>query len=218
MWIPERIKIAVNLIVKDLSFNKSKSIYVLDIGCGEGTLGKLLKEKLKDKVSIIGCDISDTILKAAFDYYSDVVQIDVETDELIHKFGQYKFDYILALEVLEHLFKPEHVLQQCYSILKEDGTLVTSFPNIAWYKYRIDMLKGHFPKNYLLFPGEHIQNFTYYSFNKLLVENEFIPIEIDGQFIVPRILRPARFFNSIFRKFPNLFGYQLVIKSKKKKK
>lgn len=218
MLIAERIKIAVDMIIRDSARIKDKKMYILDIGCGEGALGKLLKERLKERVFIIGCDIADTALKEVSDDYSDVFQIDVETDKLMDKFSQYKFDYIVILEVLEHLFKPESVLQQCSSILKDDGYLIASFPNINWYRYRIDMLKGHFPKNYLLCPGEHIQNFTLYSFNTLLTQNRFTPIEIDAQFIAPRVFRPVRLFKSIFKKFPNLFGYQIVIRSKKEKK
>jgi len=215
MWIPQRINIAVRMIVEEVKFGRKSSVSVLDVGCGEGTLGKLLKEQLKDKVFVIGCDISDVILNEASIYYDKVFQVNVETDEFMRKLSGQKFDYIVILEVLEHLFKPEIVLKQCYNLLNEDGFLIASFPNIAWYKYRLDMLKGHFPKNYLLYPGEHIQNFTLHSFRKLLEGSGFCPIEIDGQFVFPRIFKPTRIFLPLFKKFPNLFGYQIVVKSKK---
>jgi 2-polyprenyl-3-methyl-5-hydroxy-6-metoxy-1,4-benzoquinol methylase len=219
MWIPERIKTAVK-IIEDRTFNRKETISVLDIGCGEGTIGKLLKEKFGDKVSVIGCDISTTALKNAQIYYSDVYAIDVESDtfQFIRKFGEQKFDYVVVLEVLEHLFNPENVLEQVYAILKDDGILIASFPNIAWYKYRMDILRGHFPKNYLLYPGEHIQNFTLHSFCRLLRESKFSPVEINGQFVFPRIFKPRSLFTFIFKKFPNLFGYQLVVISKKEMK
>lgn len=217
MWIPQRVKITVDMISKDIKKRKKELIHLLDIGCGEGTMGKLLKEKLGSRISITGCDISSTILKVAQTYYSDVYEVDIESDEFIKKFHKQEFDYVVILEVLEHLFKPENVLKKIYTILKEDGILIASFPNIAWYKYRLDMLRGYFPKNYLLYPGEHIQNFTLYSFRKLLQENSFTPIVIDGQFVFPRIFRPRKIFAPIFKKFPNLFGYQIIVKAKKEK-
>ena len=215
MWIPPRIRVAVNMILRDYNINGSNSIRVLDVGCGEGAFGKLLTERLKDQVYIVGCDISNPALTRASSLYSCVFQADIEKNELIEKLYNQRFDYIILLEVLEHLFRPGKVLSQCYEILKDDGVLHASLPNIAWYKYRIDMLMGNFPKNYLLYPGEHIQNFTLDSFYKLLLESGFSPTEIDGQFVFPKIFKPARIFYTIFKKFPNLFGYQLVIKSKK---
>lgn len=214
--IPERLKIIRDIILKDTTFNKNKPISILDIGCGEGTFGKILKDTLNQKLLITGCDVSNTALKEASIYYDNVFQIDIDTEKIVTKI-QYKqkFDYIVISEVLEHLFTPENILKQCHKYLKHDGYLITSIPNIAWYKYRIDMLKGYFPKNYLLYPGEHIQNFTLHSFYKLLKENGFYPTKIDGQFLFPNFFRPAIFFNPIFKKFPNIFGYQIVVKSKK---
>src|SRR3989337_3869179 len=72
--IPPRIKVAVDMILKDFVFNENKPISVIDIGCGEGTFGKLLREQLKDKVYIIGCDISDTALNRASFHYSNLFQ------------------------------------------------------------------------------------------------------------------------------------------------
>src|SRR3990170_1213866 len=167
MWIPPRIRIAVNMILRDYNINGNKSIRVLDVGCGEGAFGRLLTERLKDQVDIVGCDISNTALTRASSHYSCVFQADIEKNELVEKLYSQRFDYIILLEVLEHLFRPGKVLSQCYEILKDDGVLLASFPNIAWYKYRIDMLMGNFPKNYLLYPGEHIQNFTLDSFYNL---------------------------------------------------
>ncbi len=215
MWIPQRVRIAVDMIVKTFDFKEGRVIQILDIGCGEGTLGKLLKERLNDKVSIIGCDISDAALKEASSHYSALFQIDVEGGELTDTLDDRKFDCIVILEVLEHLFEPGNVLKQCCGMIHDNGILIASFPNIVWYGNRIDILKGRFPRDYLLRPGEHIQNFTLRSFAELMQGSGFLPVEIDGQFVFPRIFRPARFFAPIFKKFPNLFGYQIAVKAKK---
>src|SRR3972149_1659248 len=121
MWIQPRIKVAVDMILKNFDFSENKPISVIDIGCGEGTFGKLLREQLKDKVYIIGCDISDTALNRASFHYSYLFQVDIETNELVKRFSDQRFDYIVILEVLEHLFKPIDVLSQCYKILNDDG-------------------------------------------------------------------------------------------------
>ncbi len=218
MRAPKRIEIARDMIIEDLEDRQENTVTILDVGCGEGALGKLLKERLKDGATVVGCDISDSAIEEASKYYSDCFQVDFDKCDLGHRFAEKEFDCIVLLEVLEHLFEPGNILKQCCSILKDDGILVASFPNIAWYRYRIDMLKGNFPRGYcLLSAREHIQNFTLRSFLQLLKDNKFEPVRTDGQFIGPRNLGLGKFFKSFMRKFPGLFGYQIVIKSRKAK-
>ena len=63
VWIPVRINIAVRMIIENIEkFKQKERISVLDVGCGEGTVGKLLRKQLKNKILIFGCDISETIL------------------------------------------------------------------------------------------------------------------------------------------------------------
>jgi len=219
MWIPQRIQIAARMIIHDVRQKKPKSIRVLDIGCGEGTTGKLLKEKLALEHHLesllIGCDISKNVLRLASSHYSKVLQFDIEKDDLPEEFRKDKFDYVIVLDTLEHLLRPDTALQKCYSLLKDSGSLVASFPNIAWYKYRIRLLAGRFPSDYLFGPSDHLQQFTLFSFVNLLERSGFDVGEIDGQFNFPRLFRPRRLFLPLGKRFPNLFGYQLVVKARK---
>ena len=65
MWIPERVRAALRMIG-----TPARSIKVLDVGCGEGTVGKMLREKLSDKVYLIGLDVSSTALQMASAFYN----------------------------------------------------------------------------------------------------------------------------------------------------
>lgn len=211
MWIPARIKIAVSMIVPE----QKRSVSLLDIGCGEGTLGKVLRQQLEGESYLVGADISGTALRHASRYYEKVVEANIEIDDLAEVLPENRFDYVVCLEVLEHLFEPSNVLKQVRRLLKQNGFLIASFPNIAFWKYRLDLLKGKFPGDYTLScPSEHIQNFTLHSFAQLLEETGFQPVAIDGDYVGPRFLRPRRLFMSIFEKFPNMFGCQLVIKAR----
>ncbi|MDA2918275.1 class I SAM-dependent methyltransferase [Desulfobacterota bacterium AH_259_B03_O07] len=214
MWIPPRIKIAISLIEDSY---EGQSLFCLDVGCGEGTFGKLMKARFGEKCFLFGIDISETALKYAKKYYQQVSQFDIESSDISKLFPSHKFDYLICLETLEHLFRPESVLKQFTKLLKIDGYLIASFPNIAWWKFRIDLLKGNFPQEYtLLHPSEHIQNFTLSSFTRLLEENGFTIRDLDGQFIPPGFLKPWKLLTPFVKKFPNLFGYQLVVKAKLK--
>lgn len=211
MWLPPRIKIAISMIVTEQEGN----ISLLDVGCGEGVLGKVLRQQFEGTLYLVGVDISGTALRYASQYYDKVIEANIEMDDLAQSLPEKQFDYVVCLEVLEHLFEPSNVLKQVKRFLKKHGFLVASFPNIAFWKYRLDLLKGTFPKGYTLSsPSEHIQNFTLHSFVQLLEENGFEPVGIDGQYVGPRFLRPRRLFLPILERFPNLFGYQLVIKAK----
>ena len=42
-----------------------------------------------------------------------------------------RFNAILALEIVEHLENPRHLVRQCFAALKPGGMLVVSTPNIA---------------------------------------------------------------------------------------
>lgn len=211
MWIPQRINIATSFV----KYVKNDEVLTcLDVGCGEGTLGKTLKAKFGDKCFLAGIDISEIPLKYAKEYYQEIYQADIESTDLAALLNRRQFDYIICLETLEHLFEPEKILRQFAKLVKKDGYLIISFPNITWWRFRIDILRGNFPKDYtLLHPSEHIQNYTLNSMTALLKENGFKILDIGGQFIPPRFIRPYRLFLPILKRFPNLFGYQLVIKA-----
>ncbi len=212
-YIPKRIQTCISMILP-----KQGLFRILDIGCGEGTLAMLLKDIYKEQIYIAGCDISEEALNIARPFYDDIFQLDIENDSIKIKLGNIKFDYIICLEILEHLLYPSNVLKNCTDLLTSDGTMILSFPNIAWWKYRIKILKGNFPEEITLFnQAEHLHNFTMNSFIKLLNEVNLVPLEIDGDFIPPdfiKRLRPKNIINKIIKKYPNLFGYQIVMKAR----
>ena len=42
-----------------------------------------------------------------------------------------KFDHIIFADVLEHLYDPYKVLKESVALLKDDGTILISIPNIS---------------------------------------------------------------------------------------
>lgn len=214
MWVPERVYAALRLLG-----TPSQPIKVLDVGCGEGTVGKMLKEKLGNKVHITGLDISATALQMASTFYDRVAEFDADADSLQEILQQEKFDYIIAMEMLEHLFNPKRALEQFKMALANEGCLLASVPNMVHRQYRLQYLRGHLPgENTLYEIGEHLQNFTYFSFKKLVEAVGYSVLDLDGQFQIPlRRVMPKSFFTFLCKKLPNLFGYQIVLKLKKKK-
>lgn len=102
---------------------------VLDVGCGEGILGKRLLDKGSEEV--VGIEINAEVAKKAEENLSKVLCGDVETLEL--PFEEKYFDCILFADLLEHLKDPLTTLKRFGRYLKDTGVVVASIPNVRYY-------------------------------------------------------------------------------------
>ena len=87
----------------------SETSNILDVGCGEGFMLKLIHEN-HPKSKLIGCDLSPKAIEKAkiilpnFDFYvSDGYCID---------FPDKTFDVVVCTEVLEHVYEPAKMLAE----------------------------------------------------------------------------------------------------------
>lgn len=102
---------------------------VLECGCATGYMTSFMKEKLGCKVYIIEYDRDG--FNIAMNFAEDGICCDLMTEDWIVKFWKMKFDYILFADVLEHLYDPSYPLRNAVPMLKEDGKIIVSLPNIA---------------------------------------------------------------------------------------
>ena len=112
---------------------------VLDIGCGAGGFGKLLKEK--GCSTIYGIEVIPDIAEKAKAIYDKVFIEDIEdfTPPVSRDF----FDLIICADVLEHLKDDSQFLSQIYEALICDGyifVMVPAFPKL-WSSR--DVYLGH---------------------------------------------------------------------------
>jgi len=212
MWIPPRIEYAVEFLKQYFSGSPQR---VLDCGCGEGTTGMLLRRTFGNEVKLIGTDISTVAAELAAPFYDQVHAVNLEKDSLGAVLGGEAVNAIICLEVLEHLFYPEQAVSKFRQSLKPGGILIASFPNIALWKYRLDLLGGEFPIGYTtVHPSEHIQNFTLESFRILLEQEGFRVQGVSSQQIFPGLFKPIRFWRKALRNAHALFGAQIVVCAK----
>ncbi len=109
---------------------------VVDIGCGEG---KFLLKLQENGIPAKGCDFSKGYVKKCQSKKLDVIFADTNKS---FPYNDKEFDIVYCGEVLEHMVNPDHFIQECFRILKEDGHLILTTPNLlAWYN-RILMLGG----------------------------------------------------------------------------
>jgi 2-polyprenyl-3-methyl-5-hydroxy-6-metoxy-1,4-benzoquinol methylase len=103
---------------------------ILDVGCGMGATGKILREKGLEE--IFGIEVNPIAAQKARVYYKEVILGDIE--KCILPFDKGFFDCILYGDVLEHLIDPWGTLRRHREILKDDGTIICSIPNVRYYK------------------------------------------------------------------------------------
>ena len=140
---------------------------VLDIGCGDG--GVLLYMKKKKDFKAVGADISDIVLNFLDSKGIEVLKFDVNDFHAIEKLP--KVDYVMILEVLEHMPNPEKFLKMIMHKAKK--AVFFSFPNSGYITYRLRLLFGAFPMQWTIHPGEHLRFWTYRDLKWWLKELSF---------------------------------------------
>lgn len=112
---------------------------VLDVGCGEGVNGEYLKRNGYAR-RVIGIEYAAAAARQALHRLDGVVCADMNTLDLRAHFGTQEFDYILCLDVLEHLLDPWERLRALADLLAPGGRLVVSLPNVRNWRVLADLL------------------------------------------------------------------------------
>ncbi len=108
---------------------------VLDIGCGDGTLLRLLAEKRG--VDGRGIELSQAGVNSCVAQGLSVIQGDADTD-LVH-YPDLAFDYAILSQTIQATYAPRDVLRQLLRIGKR---VVVSFPNFGHWQVRTQLLFG----------------------------------------------------------------------------
>lgn len=196
----------------DLIDNGSK---VLDIGCATGYFAKELSKK---KCEVWGVDHDEEAIKKAAKYVKKVVSADFDSIKSL-PFPKKYFDYVLILDVIEHLRFPEKLLEVAKQHTKNDGKLIISVPNIAHASMRWSLFKGEFEYTTTgLMDSTHYHFYTKKTFEETLLNNGFKIIKLlptNGMTKVPLLRKftdrlPAVWQYKIACALPTLFSYQFV--------
>ncbi len=175
----------------------SESSTVIDLGCGNGSLLKLLKDK--KNVKEFGIEISETGVKICKRKGLNVIKGSIDT-KLDLKDNS--FDYAVCNVTIQMVNYPEILLDEMRRISKKQ---IISFPNFGFYKNRIDLLiNGRMPKpmlfGYKWYSTGHLHQLSIRDFEELVKE-------VHGIKIVKRVLEksdnPVK--NYFLNRFPNLF-------------
>ena len=122
---------------------------VLEVGSGLGTFSDKIIQCKSLGSKIILTDISDKYLLGLKEKYSShknviVRRLDLDSGEDYRKIGYEMFNFIIALNVLEHIKDDQFALQELYRMLKKDGILVILVPCHKFLYNVIDVNVGHY--------------------------------------------------------------------------
>jgi SAM-dependent methyltransferase len=144
-------------------------------------------------------------------------------DGVVERLNGKRFDRVLLLDILEHLYDPERILQQCHRLVQEDGQVIVSVPNVANLSVRLSLLFGRF--NYTdrgILDKTHIHWYTRKAARRLLTNAGYrivaerltvIPIALALGISPQGVLFNAlnRTLGMLTRMMPGLFGYQIML-------
>ena len=110
-----------------------KNSRVLDIGCADGTLLKVLKSK--KNISGQGIEIDHTKVENCLRKGLSVVEGDANFE--IINFPDHSFDYVILSQTLQTVSQPKWVLSE---ILRIGKNAIISFPNFGHWLCRLQLL------------------------------------------------------------------------------
>lgn len=172
-----------NSLIKDIYVpsvlvreNIKKGAVVLDIGCATGTFLHYCDEF---GLKTYGTDISQEWLDVA----SKVTKAKLKKhnlDEGLKVYDDKSFDLITMFDVIEHMQSPLSLLEECFRVLKKNGKIVITTPNIdsagriligkKWHGYSDLTHKYLFTRESLAFTAEKA------GFKILRMEAPFHPL------------------------------------------
>jgi len=159
---------------------------VLDVGCGFATTSQYIQRRAN---RVVGVESSGEAVVVARQRIQQVIHADLtRLDDVRGAIGGRRFDTIIFADVLEHLPWPLSVLRSYLELLKDDGTVIVSLPNVGLWSVRLAHLFGAF--NYEetgVLDQTHLRFFTRRTALRLLDAANLQPI---ARTYNPGLVRP----------------------------
>lgn len=140
---------------------------VIDVGCGNGAISGRLADL---GFNVVGVEPSDAGIKIARERHPQIEFHQLSCyDDLASRLG--RFDVVVCLEVIEHLYSPHQLAVTLASLLSPTGLCILSTPFHGYAKYVAMAVSGRMEKHLdPLNEGGHIKFFTPSQLTSCLAE------------------------------------------------
>ncbi len=173
-----------------------RGLRVLDLGCGGGHNGALLKKAGAREV--VGVELDAGAAREARKRLDAVVESDL-TDLDPARLGDEPFDAILASDVLEHLLDAEDVLAKALTRLRPGGAVVVSLPNVSNVYVFANLLFKTWPRRSSgIFDRTHVRFFAKRDMVRLLEGAGLTVLRVEPYFTRYRAIRFASLVLSLY--------------------
>ncbi|MBV7338402.1 class I SAM-dependent methyltransferase [Chloroflexi bacterium TSY] len=103
-------------------------VNILDYGCGWGVFTRLIGQH-NHEANVVGIDVDQDSLQIADAWLSDQPNVAI-SHQTITEIEPSTFDYVISMQVIEHVHNVGNYLQSINRILKPDARLLITLPNL----------------------------------------------------------------------------------------
>ena len=209
-----REEISIKLLSEVINKKSEYPARLLSIACSTG----VIEEKIKNRLGIIvfGVDAAKNSLKTArkrgvITKYANVSKSLPFKDDY--------FDFVFAGEIIEHIFDTKSFLTEIHRVLKPNGYLILTTPNLARFDDRLKFLFGKTPRQIAPFHPYlylHIRPFTFDLLKKALTDCNFTDIILRTNVIALNFFgKEIKFYSKLLARLFPTFGSTLIVKAEK---
>ena len=165
---------------------------VLDLGCGDGSLIKHLKEKK----NIFGYGIENNLSKIDYCLKNKISVIHKDIETGMQDFGDKSFDFVILSLTLQSVKNTYNILNE---MLRVGKIGIVTFPNFGFWKHRLQIMLGAMPVSvempYQWFNTPNIHLCTINDFEIFCYENE---VQIEEKFVFGSSGKSIKHFSNFF--------------------
>ncbi len=170
---------------------------ILDLGCGDGTLLKLLRDEKNSN----GIGLENDHDKITECIEKNIAVVEFDLNKGLQQFDSNSYDIVIMTLALQAMERPDHVLDEMLRIGKE---CIITFPNFGHWRARLHlMLHGKMPVSDLLpyqwYDTPNIHFCTVRDFEALCIEKNISIIHKD-------MVSEKNISSFLCKHHPNLFS------------
>jgi 2-polyprenyl-3-methyl-5-hydroxy-6-metoxy-1,4-benzoquinol methylase len=193
---------------------------VLEIGCGPGSITKVLAQQ--GQCQVTGIELDPAAIEKATPFCDTIIQGDLNDTEWPHLVDNMPlFDVVVAADVLEHLYNPWTTLKQMAPLIKPNGCLVISLPHVGHAVVASCLITGNFEyRDWGLLDRTHIRFFGLKNIEELFAQADLKIVEANYVIKTPEETEFAENWSKLtttvqnaLRSSPHADIYQVVVKA-----